>query len=284
MTVEHELVIGRAVSGDGRLSEDLELSRRHARVVRDAAGQLSIEDLGSANGTFLNGEPVRGLQALKVGDSVRVGSTTLEVRDAAASARPRGRADAARRRWHPPRGLPAPVLAEVAREELIREIPSGSVFAGCRVEEVIGYGDMGVVYRAEELALQRPVALKLILPEFTLEEHFRERFRRESRIAAAIDHPNVIPIFDAGEEDGVLFIMMRLVEGTDLRAVIAAEGPSSRSAPRASSARSARRSTPRTLAGCCTATSSPPTCCSPRATTSTSATSGSPSRRPRPAG
>ena len=98
------------------------------------------------------------------------------------------------------------------------------MFAGCRVEEVIGAGDMGVVYRAEELALQRPVALKLILPEHSREERFRERFRRESRIAAAIDHPNVIPIFDAGEEDGVLYIMMRVVEGTDLRAVIASEG------------------------------------------------------------
>jgi serine/threonine protein kinase len=83
---------------------------------------------------------------------------------------------------------------------------------------------MGIVYGAKELALQRPVALKLILPEYSREERFRERFRRESRIAAAIDHPNVIPIFDAGEEDGVLFIMMRLVEGTDLRALIAAEG------------------------------------------------------------
>jgi serine/threonine protein kinase len=83
---------------------------------------------------------------------------------------------------------------------------------------------MGVVYRAEELALQRPVALKLILREYSEDERFRERFRRESRIAAAIDHPNVIPVFDAGEQDGLLYIMMRLVEGTDLRAVIAAEG------------------------------------------------------------
>jgi serine/threonine protein kinase len=83
---------------------------------------------------------------------------------------------------------------------------------------------MGVVYRAEELALQRRVALKLILAEYSSDERFRERFRRESRIAAAIDHPNVVPIFDAGEEDGVLYIMMRLVEGTDMRALIAAEG------------------------------------------------------------
>jgi serine/threonine protein kinase len=98
------------------------------------------------------------------------------------------------------------------------------VFAGCRVKAVIGRGDMGVVYRAEELALQRPVALKLILPEFSEDEHFRERFRRESRIAAAIDHPNVIPVFDAGEEKGALYIMMRLVEGTDLQAEIGATG------------------------------------------------------------
>ena len=103
-------------------------------------------------------------------------------------------------------------------------LPLGAVFAGCRVEEVIGHGAMGVVYRAEELALQRPVALKLILAEHSQDERFRERFRRESQITAAIDHPNVIPIFDAGDENGVLFIMMRLVEGTDLRAVIDVEG------------------------------------------------------------
>jgi serine/threonine protein kinase len=92
------------------------------------------------------------------------------------------------------------------------------------VEQVIGHGDMGVVYRAEELALQRRVALKLIRPEHSGDERFRERFRREAGVAAAIDHPNVIPIFDAGEERGVLYITMRLVEGTDLRALIASEG------------------------------------------------------------
>ena len=83
---------------------------------------------------------------------------------------------------------------------------------------------MGVVYEAEELALQRLVALKLILPEYSRDERFRERFRRESRIAAAIDHPNVIPIYDAGDEKGVLYIMMRLVEGTDMRTLIADKG------------------------------------------------------------
>ena len=83
---------------------------------------------------------------------------------------------------------------------------------------------MGVVYRAEELTLQRPVALKVIRPEHSEDDRFRERFRRESKIAASIDHPNVIPILDAGEEGGVLYISMRLVDGTDLRQVIAAQG------------------------------------------------------------
>jgi serine/threonine protein kinase len=83
---------------------------------------------------------------------------------------------------------------------------------------------MGVVYRAEELALQREVALKLIRPDQSEEERMRERFRRESKVAASVDHPNVIPIFEAGEEDGVLFITMRLVSGTDLRALVSAEG------------------------------------------------------------
>jgi serine/threonine protein kinase len=107
---------------------------------------------------------------------------------------------------------------------VVDALPLGSVFAGCRVDEVIGHGDMGVVYRAEELSLQRPVALKVILPEHSGDERFRERFRRESKVAAAIDHQNVLPLLEAGEEQGVLFIMMRLVEGTDLRALIAAEG------------------------------------------------------------
>ncbi len=77
-TLDDELVIGRAVSGEGRLADDPELSRRHARVFRDAGGALSIEDLGSANGTFVNGERVQE-SLLKVGDSIRVGETTMEV-------------------------------------------------------------------------------------------------------------------------------------------------------------------------------------------------------------
>ena len=83
---------------------------------------------------------------------------------------------------------------------------------------------MGVVYRATQLDLDRPVALKLIAPELSQDEGFRERFVRESRIAAAIDHPHVIPIYYAGEEDGTLYLAMRYVDGEDLRAIVRRDG------------------------------------------------------------
>ena len=222
LTLRDELVIGREVSGEGRLSDDSELSRRHARVARDAGGRLTVEDLGSANGTFVNGERVPGRRVLELGDLAadRLDKPAADPYRAGAGPSVPPPAPAAA-----PVQIPrAPAAPAVNREGLISELPRGSVFAGCRVEEVISHGDMAVVYRAEELALQRRVALKLILPERSEEERFRERFRRESKVAAAIDHPNVIPIFDAGEEDGLLYITMRLVEGTDLRALIAAEG------------------------------------------------------------
>ena len=83
---------------------------------------------------------------------------------------------------------------------------------------------MGVVYRATELSLGRPVALKLLAPERARDEGFRERFQRESRMAAAIDHPNVIPVYAAGEHDGSLYLVMRYVSGTDLHALLRESG------------------------------------------------------------
>jgi predicted Ser/Thr protein kinase len=79
---------------------------------------------------------------------------------------------------------------------------------------------MGVVYRATQLRLGRSVALKLVTPAFARDPSFRERFRREWMIAASIDHPNVIPVYEAGEDEGALFIAMRWVEGTNLRELI----------------------------------------------------------------
>jgi DNA-binding beta-propeller fold protein YncE/predicted Ser/Thr protein kinase len=100
----------------------------------------------------------------------------------------------------------------------------GDEFAGHRILGIAGRGGMGVVYRALQLDLDRPVALKLIAPQLAEDPDFRERFVRESRAAASIDHPNVIPIYYTGEsDDGALYIAMRYVEGSDLRTLVRAE-------------------------------------------------------------
>ena len=99
-----------------------------------------------------------------------------------------------------------------------------STFAGCRIEAVAGRGGMGVVYRATQLGLDRAVALKLVAPERAADANFRARFEREARVAAAIEHPNVIPVYGAGEEDGRLYLLMRWVPGTDLQALIRRSG------------------------------------------------------------
>ncbi|HET9738430.1 MAG TPA: protein kinase [Solirubrobacteraceae bacterium] len=104
------------------------------------------------------------------------------------------------------------------------ELEPGDEFAGCRIEGVAGRGGMGVVYRATELSLGRPVALKLLAPERARDQAFRDRFQRESRMAAAIDHPNVIPVYAAGEHDGSLYLVMRYVGGTDLHALLRERG------------------------------------------------------------
>jgi YVTN family beta-propeller protein len=104
----------------------------------------------------------------------------------------------------------------------VPELEPGDIFAGHRVTGVAGRGGMGVVYRAVQLDLDRAVALKLIAPALAEDPAFRERFVRESRLAAAIDHPNVIPIYYTGEHEGALYIAMRYVEGSDLRTMVRA--------------------------------------------------------------
>jgi serine/threonine protein kinase/DNA-binding beta-propeller fold protein YncE len=102
-------------------------------------------------------------------------------------------------------------------------LSTGSVLGDFRVEDEVGRGGMGVVYRAVQISLGRPVALKVIAGTLSDNIAFRDRFVRESRLTASLDHPNVIPVFAAGEAAGVLYIAMRFVDGTDLRSLIAAE-------------------------------------------------------------
>jgi CheY-like chemotaxis protein/predicted Ser/Thr protein kinase len=100
----------------------------------------------------------------------------------------------------------------------------GTVIAGYRIEERIGRGGMGVVYRAQHLNLQRRAAIKIIAPDLAESEGFRERFTREARIAAALQHPNIVTVYDAGEVDGLLYLAMQYIQGEDLAAMLRAEG------------------------------------------------------------
>src|SRR5919201_2285955 len=101
----------------------------------------------------------------------------------------------------------------------------GETFAGYRIESLLGRGGMSVVYLAEDLKLGRKVTLKILAPELAGDPTFQKRFINESRIAAALDHPNVVPIYEADEAQGRLFIAMRYVRGTDLDVLIREEGP-----------------------------------------------------------
>ncbi|MGE5274354.1 MAG: serine/threonine-protein kinase [Verrucomicrobiota bacterium] len=100
----------------------------------------------------------------------------------------------------------------------------GTEFAGYRLDSLLGHGGMSIVYQAEHIMLERKVALKLLSPQLGEDEAFRERFMRESRLAASLDHPNIIPIYEAAESEGVFFIAMRYVDGSDLRALLK-QGP-----------------------------------------------------------
>ena len=107
----------------------------------------------------------------------------------------------------------------------VDELAPGTVIGQWRLEELVGRGGMGVVYRAIDLRLDRPVAIKLIADDRADDPGFRERFERESRLTARLDHPNVVPVYAAGEEDGQLFLAMRYVAGTDLQRLLREKGP-----------------------------------------------------------
>jgi tRNA A-37 threonylcarbamoyl transferase component Bud32 len=103
-------------------------------------------------------------------------------------------------------------------------IESGVEIGGYRVEELIGRGGMGEVYRAHDARLDRNVALKILAPRYADDNAFRERLLRESRLAASLDHPNVVPVYDADVTDSGFYLAMRYVDGADLRAVLRREG------------------------------------------------------------
>ena len=106
----------------------------------------------------------------------------------------------------------------------LNRLQAGSLLAGYRLEAQVGAGGMAVVFRARDQRLGRLVALKILAPRLTADAEFRRRFIGEPRAAAKVDHPHIIPVYEADEADGVLFIAMRFVQGGDLRRVLEQEG------------------------------------------------------------
>src|SRR4051812_8758300 len=106
----------------------------------------------------------------------------------------------------------------------MRELAPGAEVAGYRIEALVGRGGMGLVYQAVQAGLDRVVALKVIAPELLDDEEVRARFLSEARASASVDHPNVLPVHDAGEDDGVAYIAMRYVPGDDLRSLVRRRG------------------------------------------------------------
>jgi serine/threonine protein kinase len=109
-------------------------------------------------------------------------------------------------------------------EQIYPSLSPGTEIAGYRIESLLGRGGMAVVFKARDLRLDRPVGLKVLAPELSESPQFRERFLRESRLAASLDHPNIIPVYEAGEDQGLLFIAMRLVGRGDLAALLQQNG------------------------------------------------------------
>ena len=130
----------------------------------------------------------------------------------------------------------------------------GTILGDFRVQSLIGEGAMGSVYLAEKVEDGRRVALKVLSPQLAQDERFRRRFLRESQLAASLDHPHIVPTLTSGEQDGLLYLAMAYVEGSDLRRLLHQEGRLD--PPRAldCSARLPTRSTPRTRPGSSTAT------------------------------
>lgn len=107
---------------------------------------------------------------------------------------------------------------------MVRQLGPGDEIGGYRIDAIAGRGGMGLVYRARQRRPDRTVALKVIVPELAADPSFRARFEHESNVAAQIEHPNVIPVYEVGEEDGLLYIAMRFVHGIDLGALLARRG------------------------------------------------------------
>jgi len=233
--VGERVELGRAPGECGRAIDDSALSRRHCAVSNEG-GRLFVEDLGSRNGTFVNGERVVRRQ-LRPGDEIEIGESRVIVR----APRSGGKKANSTELWRA-EGLcmlcgvviPADDLAsgraQKAREGLICRLclevalVPGRKLGGYRIIEQIGVGGMAEVYRAEQVSSGRIAAMKTLLDPQNASDLERARFVQEAKASARLEHPNLVRIFDAGEESAIPYIIMEYIEGEDLADILDRRG------------------------------------------------------------
>jgi DNA-directed RNA polymerase subunit RPC12/RpoP len=230
------VVIGRAPGIDGIEIVDPSLSRKHCTVA-DEGGRLTIEDMRSRNGTFVNGERVTRA-VLKSGDKIRVGDNSVVVKA------PRGPRSTVGNTTDVMRAVGLCSLCgvvvssgEIAAGKAQRTaagilctrclevaLVPGRILGGYRIIEQIGCGGMAEVYRAEQVTSGRIAALKTLIDPQGAGEQARKRFVQEARAGARLEHPNLVRIYDAGEESGIPYIVMEFIEGQDLATLLDRRG------------------------------------------------------------
>jgi serine/threonine protein kinase len=188
VTSRNTYLVGRDASSHLRL-RDMMASRHHFRL-EGREGAIWLVDLMSMNGTYVNGERIQNAR-LSLGDHIQVGETLFDL------------------------------IADedvVAQDERI-----GTILAGYLIQERVGHGGMGTVYRAEQISLKRTVALKVISEEHTKEPAFVDLFLREARAAAQLNHPNIVQVYDAKGVEGAYFYSMEFVPHGSVQDVLSAE-------------------------------------------------------------
>ncbi len=191
------LVLGSSGERAGFVLAGQGVDEAHCAIGRTKEGDWAVKDLGSRYGTMLNGQRVAAAR-LKLGDQLVLGSRRLEVKPARPAASAVGSA------------RPSDVPQKIG---------------GYRIERLIGKGGMGAVYLAVQESLRRPVALKVLAPRLAADRDFVHRFQAEARAAAALSHPNVVVVYDVGEDNGAHYLSMEFMAGGSLEQKLAASGP-----------------------------------------------------------
>ncbi|MDC1141825.1 serine/threonine-protein kinase [Planctomycetota bacterium] len=173
LTAGKPLIAGRDAAVDLQLSDTM-ASRRHFKVANKGE-QWGLVDLKSANGTLVNGKTSDGAVRLQIGDSVQVGET---------------------------------LISFLAEEKDDRSGLIGQQIGGYLIEKRLGRGAMGTVYKAMQLSLNRTIALKVLSPDLVKDEKFCQMFVKEARAAGGLNHPNIVQVYDVGDEGGHYFFSM----------------------------------------------------------------------------